>query len=454
VTDALELAGAALAAAAGDEAEAVVQVERSGLARFAGSEVHQPTLVEDTVVQLTILRESRVGTASSNRTDTEGLGRLAQRAAEAADASPIRPALPPLPAPAAYPDVEGLDEETASLAAREQARLAAEAIGAVPRFSSYGFFTSAACELAIASTTGLEAGQRFTDATVLVLAAEDDASGFAQRTSWKAAELDPAAVARGAVEKAERTRAASELDPGTYPAVLEPYAIAELLEYFAWDTFNGLALVEERSYLSGRVGEQLFDERVSIADDAIDARGLPKAFDFEGVPKRRVPLVERGVAAGVVWDRASAARAGAGQESTGHALPARLREWGSPPTALSLAPGEAASAEELAQLIGDGIYVTRVHYLGIVSPRDGVLTGMTRDGTFRIRSGRIAEPLVNLRFTVSMPELLADVPGLTRDRLFVGQTDYYDERYPTGALVPAIASGRFTVTGTGSRPGI
>jgi hypothetical protein len=83
-----------------------------------------------------------------------------------------------------------------------------------------------------------------------------------------------------------------------------------------------------------------------------------------------------------------------------------------------------------------------------------VITGMTRDGTFRIRDGRTAEPLVNLRFTIAVPELLADVPGLTRRRMLVGQTDYYDDRYPFGALVPAIATGRFNVTGVGSRPGL
>ena len=65
-----------------------------------------------------------------------------------------------------------------------------------------------------------------------------------------------------------------------------------------------------------------------------------------------------------------------------------------------MAGGEAASLDELAELVGDGIYVTRLHYLSVVEPREGVLTGMTRDGTFRIRDGKVAEPLVNLRFTV------------------------------------------------------
>ena len=87
-------------------------------------------------------------------------------------------------------------------------------------------------------------------------------------------------------------------------------------------------------------------------------------------------------------------------------------------------------------------------------PREGVLTGMTRDGTFRIRDGRIAEPLVNLRFTVAMPELLADVPGLTRQTMLVCQSDFYDDRYAIAARAPALATASFNVTGTGSSPGL
>jgi predicted Zn-dependent protease len=83
-----------------------------------------------------------------------------------------------------------------------------------------------------------------------------------------------------------------------------------------------------------------------------------------------------------------------------------------------------------------------------------VITGMTRDGTFRIRCGRIAEPLVNLRFTVAVPDLLADVPDLGRDRQLVNQSQFYDERYPQGVLCPAIATASFNVTGSGSAPGL
>ena len=90
----------------------------------------------------------------------------------------------------------------------------------------------------------------------------------------------------------------------------------------------------------------------------------------------------------------------------------------------------------------------------MVEPRQGILTGMTRDGTFRIRDGKLAEPLVNLRFTVAVPDVLADVPGLTRETTLTNQDAFYGERFPYGALVPALATARFDVTGLGGPPGI
>jgi predicted Zn-dependent protease len=454
MSDALELAEAALAAVAGEEAEAAVQSERSGFARFAASEVHQPTLIDNTVVQLRVVRDGQVGAALTNRLDSDGLADLARRVVEAAQLAPADPTFPGLAERAEAPRVEGYDEDTAALGPDELARFAAAAIEGAGRFDVYGFYTSGVTELAVASSTGVAAHQQLTDAMALVLAAGEEASGYAERAGWRAGGIDPAGVAAEAAEIAARTRGARELEPGRYRAVLEPYALAELLQYFAWDSFGGLGLLEERSYLSGRLGERIADAKVTIADDALDPRGLPKAFDFEGVPKQRVPLIEHGIARGVVWDRITAARAGDDRASTGHAPAPADRVFGPLPLALSVAAGDARSTDELVELVDDGIYVTRMHYLSIVHPREGVITGMTRDGTFRIRGGKVAEPLVNLRFTVSVADLLSEVPGLTREPVLVNQSQFYDERYPHGVLTPALATARFNVTGVGSGPGL
>ena len=88
-------------------------------------------------------------------------------------------------------------------------------------------------ELAIVSSAGVEAHQSMTDATTLVVSADDGASGYATQTSWSADGVDPAAVGREAAEKAARTRGAKTIEPAPYRAVLEPYAFADLINYFA-----------------------------------------------------------------------------------------------------------------------------------------------------------------------------------------------------------------------------
>ena len=450
---ALDLAERAWRAAEADEADAVVQVEESGFARFAASEVHQPTLISDETVTLRVVRDGRVGCAVTNRTDDEGLRDTARRAADAADSAPPDPGYPGLQPPSPVPAVAGFDEETAALSPEGQAAAAARAIEASPDYGLYGYFTSGVTETAVASSTGHAVSQRMTDASILAIAASDDSSGYAEATSWKAGDLDPTACAHEAGEKAARTRGATEIEPGTHAAILEPYAFSELLWYFGFSSLGALSHLEGRSYLSGRLGERLFHESFTLVDDGLDPEGMPKAFDLEGVPKQRVTIVEDGVAKDVVWDRRTAKRAGEGRESTGHALSAPAQGFGPLPLNLSVRGGDVPS-DGLPERVGDGIYVTRLHYLGVVDPREGIITGMTRDGTFKIEGGKVTKPLVNLRFTTSFPKLVEGILGLSEEVVLVNRSDFYDERYPFGTRVPAVATSAFTIVTTGSGPGL
>ncbi len=453
MSEALELAQRACGLCEGDQAEAVVQRERSGFARFAASRVHQPTLIDNQLVTLRIVRGDRHGSASTNRLDDEGLRAAARRAADAADAAAPDPDFPGLAEPEQPPAVTGWDGETAALEPAALAERALSAIDAADGVGLFGYFTSGETELAVASTAGVGVAQAMTDATVLTLAAAAGMSGHAAACSWRAGDLDPAAVAREATKKAHRTRDAAELPPGRYRAVLEPYAFAELLTWFAFSSLGARSFLEQRSCLSGKVGEQLFHPDFTLLDDGTDDRGLPKAFDFEGVPKQPVTVVEQGVVRDVVWDRRTAARAGGNRRSTGHAPPPSLAIWGPFPESLIVRPGEA-SLDDLVELVDDGVYITRLHYLSVVDERKGIITGMTRDGTFRVREGRVAEPLVNLRFTTAFPELARDLLGLGATPVRVSTFDYYDERRPTAAVVPSLATASFVVSGSGAAPGV
>jgi predicted Zn-dependent protease len=262
------------------------------------------------------------------------------------------------------------------------------------------------------------------------------ASGYAQSTASDIRAIDPTVVGEEAAGKAERSADAVDLDPGEYPVILEEYAVATVLEYLSWMGFSALAVEEGRSFME--IGEQIMGPNVTIWDDGLDPRGLPTAIDYEGVPKRRVDLISEGVARALVHDTATAARAGT--TSTGHGLPAP-NAFGPIAWNLFMAPGSGAK-EVMASGIERGVWVTRFHYVNVVHAKRGILTGMTKDGTFLIEDGRITRPIRNLRFTQSIPEAFSVIEAIGSETRLVAA-----EYSGIMARVPALRIARFSFTG-------
>ena len=181
--------------------------------------------------------------------------------------------------------MQAYDGETAALTPEEQSALAWTAIEAAAGIGLFGYFTSGESEIAVASSAGQAVSQAMTDASIVALAASEQESGWAESSAWRVSDLDPAHVACEAADKARRTLGARETEPAVYRAVLEPYAFSEILATFGWSSLNGLAVLEGRSYLAGRMGQQAFRPDFTLVDDGGDPLGLPKAFDFEGTPK-------------------------------------------------------------------------------------------------------------------------------------------------------------------------
>ena len=265
---------------------------------------------------------------------------------------------------------------------------------------------------------------------------EDRASGYAQATASDIGEIDAASVGSEAADKAMRSAGATDAEPGEYEVVLEEYAVQTILEYLSYAGFSALAVEEGRSFMD--IGKRVMGENVSIWDDGNDPSGLPSAMDFEGVAKQRVNLVTDGIATAVVHDSATARRAGVA--STGHGLPAP-NTFGPAAWNLFMAPGSSSKAAMLSS-IERGIWVTRFHYVNIVHPRRGVLTGMTKDGTFLIENGRIVRPVRNLRFTQAMPEAFSRILAIAADTRLVAA-----EYSGINARVPALRIGGFSFTG-------
>jgi PmbA protein len=263
----------------------------------------------------------------------------------------------------------------------------------------------------------------------------DGGTGYAEQAAVDATTIDAASIGRQASQTARVSANAVALDAGDYPVVLEEYAVVDLLDMLGYLGFSALAVQEERSFVE--IGKRIGSELVTIVDDGRDPAGLPMAFDYEGVAKQRVPLLEAGVCRGVVHDAQTAARDGV--TSTGHGLPAP-NSYGPFPLNNLMAAGDTPRADLIAGL-DRGLLVTRFHYTNPVHPKLVIITGMTRDGTFLVEDGRIVAPVKNLRFTQSYLEALAGVVAVSSERRTV-------KGFLGGAVVPALRLEGWTFTGT------
>jgi PmbA protein len=449
VSEVLELAERTLALCEG-EVQVTVTRERSLLSRFARSRPTQATAIDDITVAIVVLHEGQTGSAETNLTDEDALRATFARAdaaarAAAAAGSGDHPGLPD--PPAGYRSHDGWDAATAELdptragAALERAFTVAQQHDV----EAFGIWTAGEVEEAIASSTGLRARDLVTDAYMKVICRDG-----AGRSGWGAAggrgvdTIDAGALAERAAAKVPRSEPA-ELGPGEYPVVLEPEAVGELLQFLGTLAFNGLAHVEGRGALEGRLGSRVAAPVINLADSPRVPATLPRAFDQEGIPKAPLPLIQDGVAHAVCHDLRSAKLADAA--TTGHAIEPGGSAYGAIPTNLVLAGGGAADSAELAAPIERGLYVTRTWYVNPVHPKQTLLTGTTRDGTYLIEDGQITRPVRDVRFTDSVLRILEATEALTSAQRFVSAADFYGRRYASGVVCPALRAQGFRITG-------
>ncbi len=440
--DALALAERALAMAeqaGATEAEALVMTEDAALTRFANSQIHQNVAETNVALNLRFVVGKRVGVASTGRTDDEGLRRVVEQAAAIAGVVEELDDWGGLPEPK---PIEPVDAAYASATADASPELRAEGVRAViaaadaAGVTAYGSFSTGTETAAVANSKGIRsAGTRTVSQLLTVTMGPDGGTGYAEDAAVDATTIDAAAIGRQAADLARSTANAQALDAGDYPVVLETYAVVDLLDMLGYLGFSALAVQEGRSFVE--IGKRVGSELVTVVDDGRDPAGLPMAFDYEGVAKQRVPLLEQGVCAGVVYDAQTAARDGV--TSTGHGLPAP-NSYGPFPLNQVMSAGET-SREDLLGGMERGLLVTRFHYTNPVHPKLAIVTGMTRDGTFLVEDGRIVGPVRNLRFTQSYLAAMASVVAVSRERKTL-------RGFLGGVVVPALRLDGWTFTGT------
>jgi PmbA protein len=416
-----------LRAAGSLEAEAVLGGGESHLTRFANDEITQNVTERRTVLSVRVVIGKRTGRATGNDWSRDGIARLIRAAETAARLSPEIPDLLPLPGPQTYRSVDADDPRTAGIRPEDRAREVGRAIevcrkagvtaagtfetgrGTIGDYGEVGAF-------AIANTSGLFAYHQGTDAAFRISALDGLASGWAARESHTVSEIDGAALARRAAGKAVGSRVTEAWEPGHYTVVLEPAAVADLLQDTAWLSFGALPVQEGRSFLAGKIGERVLGENITIRDDPFHPLHRGSPFDAEGIPTVPTTIIERGVAVSPVYDRPTAAKEG--RQSTGHSLP--IPNTFGPVARHLVLEGGDGDLERLADGVERGLWVTRVWYTNAIDPKSATLTGMTRDGLFAIENGKVTRAVRNFRFNQSVVEMLGQVEAMSRPELAGG----------------------------------
>ncbi|QOC90439.1 TldD/PmbA family protein [Micromonospora craniellae] len=424
----------------GADAQAEVTVSRGELAltRFANSAIHQNVAESAVEVRLRLHLGGRTATGVGSAVSADGLRALVERVVAATRYTPPDRGWPGLTPPTAMPASARWDAATAEAGPDERAALVRTFVDAAGGLETAGYCRTTYRSVAFANSAGHTAQGRTAEAAMDGIARAGGADGVARHCVDRLADLDGAGLGRHAAAKARAAVDPVELAPGHYPVVLEPAAVADLLQNLAWYGFNGKRYAERQSF--AEPGTDQLDPAVTLVDDPLGATGLP--FDLEGTPTGALTLVDAGTTLAVAHDRRSAAEQGT--TSTGHAAPGSAT-FGPLPRNLRLVPSGRADAVEtvgattppsgavvdadtaaLVSRMERGLLVSDLWYTRVLDPKSLVVTGLTRNGLWLVEDGQVTRAVRDLRFTESYPRALAPGGVLEVGRRAVRQPGRFD----------------------------
>lgn len=406
-----------------DDAEVALGGGDFGLTPFAQNQLLLPIEQSYESLSVRVCARSRISRVETSDLSPHGIQTAAQQARAIVEHAPEGGGSAGLPAPQSYWPVDAFDGDVEAMSGLDRMYAVGRAIIHAYRqgLSASGFmgtrrgpldFDNVPGVYAIANTRGLLAYHASTRASLSVtMVGPQNVSGWAEDESFSISGIEIEELTRAAARKATIGGGAEPVSiaPGRYTAVLEPAAVASLLRFIA-ATCGAMDMESDASFLSGTIGQTIAGRNITIYDDHTHTlhRGIP--FDVEGVAKKKVVIIKRGVAESPVYAWSSAVQADV--EPTGHRVVDLVLGEREAAGNLVLEGGNAA----LSDLVGStktGVLVTRFVDTRLVEPRSLLATGVTRDGFYLIENGEIVCPLRNMRFNVSVIDVLNNVEAMT-----------------------------------------
>lgn len=256
---------------------------------------------------------------------------------------------------------------------------------------------------------------------------------IAEQSAQQNSDLDASALNKDLAFLVARyqTESPVQLPLGNYDVVFGPAAIAEMTRFMGFIGFNGGLMKRGYSFLTEeKVGESVFSEKFTLTDDPTRRETFPIKQDFTGIDREPYPIFTEGVFNGFIWLQDEADEFG--ENPTGHTVPH---------LSLTLKGGDY-EVNSLQELVAqprekDILYIPYLHYLNIVNPSQGLITGSSRFGALLLKAdGAVVVPY-NVRLTRSLLEIFSEkMTWLSKKTVTYNVSSSYGARNPTAVIVP------------------
>ena len=396
----------------------------TGSTRFANNAITTNGVYSSLNINVKVTKSKKRGVAEINELSLDKIREAVARADNLAEIAPENAELMPLLGPQIYVKTPSLYyPNTAEYSPTNRAEAIVETIEKAKKekLSAAGFFETSSSFSGRSNSKGLynyfSSSRSYYSNTLR----SEEGSGWAAASEENVDKLSTDDLADCALEKALTSRNPKTVQPGRYTVILEPAAVADMLWFMVFNFFAREA-DEGRSFLShgdgqNRLGEKLFNPKVTIYSDPAFPELPTFAIDEEGLTQKKTIWVEKGIIKNLIYTRFWAEKMKKEPLSSPHNL---------------IMEGGKQTVDDLIRSTRKGILVSRFWYIRDLNPMILLLTGLTRDGVFWIENGKISHPIKNFRFNESPVNGLKNIVTMsTAIRTVGGETGL-------AAFVPAL----------------
>jgi len=222
-----------------------------------------------------------------------------------------------------------------------------------------------------------------------------------------------------------------DVPAGKYDVILAPRCVAEYLRYLS-NSMESATLDSGQSFFEGKIDKQVFPQNITLTDSPLHPDLIKFSYNSEGHIYQTTPIIENGIFKNFLVGNYYGRKLG-------------LTKNGAEGIAMVLKPGEK-TLNEMISGIKRGLYISSLHYMNFINPKETSVTGLTRDGTFLIEDGKITKVVNNLRFTEKISDIISAIYDLENQNHTVPFSSNYGEFEIVSFSMPHVAVKNFQIT--------